>query len=152
MNVDFVTAVKMFFINYVNFKGRSTRAEYWWAMLFYVIVSSIPFVSYIAMLACLLPMLAINTRRLHDTGRSGWWLVGFFVISLVLGGWMVSAMLPYLHMAGSTNFDLTHITSMLKDAAAPFFINMILSIAWIVLMCLPSGPDNKYGPNPYGEN
>ena len=86
MNVDFVTAVKMFFINYVNFKGRSTRAEYWWAMLFYVIVSSIPFVSYIAMLACLLPMLAINTRRLHDTGRSGWWLVGFFVISLVLGG------------------------------------------------------------------
>ncbi len=152
MNVDFVTAVKMFFINYVNFKGRSTRAEYWWAMLFYVIVSSIPFVSYIAMLACLLPMLAINTRRLHDTGRSGWWLVGFFVISLVLGGWMVSAMLPYLQMAGSTNFDLTHITSMLKDAAAPFFINMILSIAWIVLMCLPSGPDNKYGPNPYGEN
>ena len=152
MNVDFVTAVKMFFINYVNFKGRSTRAEYWWAMLFYVIVSSIPFVSYIAMLACLLPMLAINTRRLHDTGRSGWWLVGFFVISLVLGGWMVSAMLPDLQMAGSTNFDLTHITSMLKDAAAPFFINMILSIAWIVLMCLPSGPDNKYGPNPYGEN
>lgn len=152
MNVDFVTAVKMFFINYVNFKGRSTRAEYWWAMLFYVIVSSIPFVSYIAMPACLLPMLAINTRRLHDTGRSGWWLVGFFVISLVLGGWMVSAMLPYLQMAGSTNFDLTQITSMLKDAAAPFFINMILSIAWIVLMCLPSGPDNKYGPNPYGEN
>ena len=37
MNVDFLTAIKLFFANYVNFRGRSTRAEYWFAMLFVLI-------------------------------------------------------------------------------------------------------------------
>ena len=32
MNVDFITAIKIYFANYVNFRGRSTRAEYWWAV------------------------------------------------------------------------------------------------------------------------
>ena len=39
MNVDFVAAIKLFFANYANFKGRSTRAEYWWAMLFVFLIS-----------------------------------------------------------------------------------------------------------------
>lgn len=90
MNVDFVTAVKMFFINYVNFKGRSTRAEYWWAILFYVIVSSIPFVGYIAMptllttharnqhttLARHRPQRMVACRLLRDISCT-WWMDGF---------------------------------------------------------------------------
>ena len=39
MKVDFVTAVKLFFDNYTNFKGRASRAEYWWVALFLLLVN-----------------------------------------------------------------------------------------------------------------
>lgn len=74
MNVSFVEAIKLFFINYVNFTGRSTKSEYWWAYLFNLIVSmvvsGIPYVGQIVALGLLLPGLAVAVRRLHDTGKS----------------------------------------------------------------------------------
>lgn len=76
--VTFGEAIKLFFVNYANFKGRATIAEYWYVFLFNVIigtvVSLIPSVgttvSYIYALATLIPGLAIAVRRLHDTGKS----------------------------------------------------------------------------------
>jgi uncharacterized membrane protein YhaH (DUF805 family) len=72
--------------NYVGFQGRARRKEYWMFVLFSVIVSivltiieSILSVSQVLTglysLAILLPSLAVGVRRLHDTGRSGWWLL-----------------------------------------------------------------------------
>lgn len=71
MNVDFITAIKMFFANYANFKGRSTRAEYWWVMLFMFLVSCILgmlgtfgyYINYAFSAACLIPGMALGTRR-----------------------------------------------------------------------------------------
>ena len=78
MNVTFSTAIKLYFANYANFKGRSTRAEYWWAMLFVfilnIITSKIPYFSAVIGLGLIIPNLAIVTRRFHDSGRSGWWV------------------------------------------------------------------------------
>ena len=76
---------------YVDFKGRATRPEYWWFYLFTVllswgslIVDSTGIVSGIVNLALLLPSLAVAARRLHDTNRSGWWmLIAFTVIGLI---------------------------------------------------------------------
>ena|SRR5215212_3848117 len=88
---------------YVDFSGRARRSEYWFFALFNVIVSvvagiidgilgtrtaggSTGLVGAIAGLALLLPNLGVGVRRLHDTGRSGWWLL----IGLVpLVGWIV---------------------------------------------------------------
>jgi uncharacterized membrane protein YhaH (DUF805 family) len=72
--------------NYVGFQGRARRKEYWMFVLFNIIVSivltilelivSLPSVlSGLYSLAILLPSLAVGVRRLHDTGRSGWWLL-----------------------------------------------------------------------------
>lgn len=72
--------------NYVGFQGRARRKEYWMFILFSIIVSivlsilesiaNIPSVlSGLYSLAVLLPSLAVGVRRLHDTGRSGWWLL-----------------------------------------------------------------------------
>ncbi|MCM1355313.1 MAG: DUF805 domain-containing protein [Staphylococcus sp.] len=73
-------------VNYCNFNGRASRSEYWWFALFAFIVSiviSVAFcwsdtieyiVSGIFSLAVLLPSLGLAVRRLHDTGRSGWWI------------------------------------------------------------------------------
>jgi uncharacterized membrane protein YhaH (DUF805 family) len=77
---------------YAVFDGRARRAEYWWFQLFNVIVIAIlagidegagtyPLFVAIYALATLLPTLGVTIRRLHDTSRSGWWiLVGFIPI------------------------------------------------------------------------
>lgn len=69
---------------YATFTGRDTRAQYWWFVLGVVIVALVLNVlaeasavfatlSLLFAIAILVPSLAATTRRLHDTGRSGWW-------------------------------------------------------------------------------
>ncbi len=76
--------------NYCNFNGRAGRAEYWYFFLFNVIVSvvlsglanAVPALSVLSViysLAMLLPGLGVAVRRMHDIGKSGW----FLFISLV---------------------------------------------------------------------
>jgi uncharacterized membrane protein YhaH (DUF805 family) len=77
---------------YVDFSGRARRSEYWYFFLFTIIVGIVAgiidgilgtrgtaggtgLVGAIASLALLLPGLGVGVRRLHDTGRSGWWLL-----------------------------------------------------------------------------
>ncbi|MGH2938469.1 MAG: DUF805 domain-containing protein [Solirubrobacterales bacterium] len=82
---------------YAQFSGRSSRSAYWWFVLFYVLVYiattivdaaiNTPVLTVLAVLALLLPSLAVLVRRLHDTDRSGWWIfISFvpFVGSIVL--------------------------------------------------------------------
>ena len=86
-SVSFPEAMKLFFVRYADFKGRSRRSEYWWAalgigILGSVIGSVLPDLSWIWTLAVLIPGLALCVRRLHDTGRSGWYYL-FILIPLV---------------------------------------------------------------------
>ncbi len=71
---------------YAVFHGRAQRKEYWMFLLFNIIVSLVltvietlvdiqSILSGIYSLAVLLPGLAVSVRRLHDTNRSGWWLL-----------------------------------------------------------------------------
>lgn len=88
--MDFVTAVKTGLSKYATFQGRACRSEYWFFTLFFIIVSvianiidmgigSIGIVSLIVSLALLLPGIAVTARRLHDTDRSGWWQLLYFI-------------------------------------------------------------------------
>jgi uncharacterized membrane protein YhaH (DUF805 family) len=88
---------------YAEFSGRARRKEYWMFVLFNVIISIVigiidkilgttygsagtGVLGTIYSLAVLLPSLAVGVRRLHDTGRSGWWIL----INLVpCVGWIV---------------------------------------------------------------
>jgi uncharacterized membrane protein YhaH (DUF805 family) len=95
--MSFTEAVTSVFSKYAVFSGRAGRPEFWWFALFNVIASLIlafldrilfgyEILGAIYGLAVLLPGLGVAVRRLHDIGRSGWWiLVG--VIPLV--GWIV---------------------------------------------------------------
>ena len=80
---------------YADFSGRAPRAEYWWFYLLYMValivamivdsmIGSKLFLNYglasaLLGLGFLVPMLAVGVRRLHDTDRSGWWLLIAFV-------------------------------------------------------------------------
>ena len=77
---------------YADFSGRARRKEYWFFVLFNIIISvvltvcdvfmgtysaaaSIGILTGIYTLAVLIPGIAVSVRRLHDTGRTGWWLL-----------------------------------------------------------------------------
>jgi len=81
---------------YAVFSGRARRKEYWFFILFNIIISlalgaidglmgsynesaGVGLLGGIYSLAVLIPGIAVTVRRLHDTGRSGWW----FLIVLV---------------------------------------------------------------------
>ncbi|MET8129836.1 DUF805 domain-containing protein [Streptomyces sp. NPDC005065] len=80
---------------YAVFSGRARRKEYWMYALFNAIAATIalvldavlgtlPIITAIYVLAVLLPGLGLYVRRLHDTGRSGWWVL-FGLVPLVGG-------------------------------------------------------------------
>ena len=78
--MDFVTAVKTCLSKFVDFSGRASRSEFWWFFLFQVVVAIIASflgetISGIVGLILLLPSLAVGARRLHDIGKSGWFLL-----------------------------------------------------------------------------
>lgn len=58
MNVNFIQAIKKFYTNYVNFSGRATRAEFWFAVLYQFILGFIFFI---------IPMLLILTVAIANT-------------------------------------------------------------------------------------
>jgi uncharacterized membrane protein YhaH (DUF805 family) len=77
---------------YADFSGRAPRAEYWWFYLLIIIgyivatildsllgldgaVGPYGIVTALFGLAVLIPSIAVGARRLHDTDRSGWWLL-----------------------------------------------------------------------------
>jgi uncharacterized membrane protein YhaH (DUF805 family) len=95
--MGFQEAIATCFSKYVDFQGRAARAEYWYWVLFVVITGVVlRFIGHILFggvllssvfhLAVFLPGLAVAARRLHDTDRSGWWLL-LALIPIV--GWLV---------------------------------------------------------------
>jgi len=139
--IGFVDAIKMFFRRYVDFQGRSTRAEYWWVALFQiiaVIILMIPAFGVIGTmaensgefgagaalsflpvglfaLAVIIPNIALFIRRLHDINLTGWVYLG-----LVIAGFIP-------------------------------LVGLLSSIAQIVIACIPGTPGpNKYGDDPFG--
>ena len=82
--------------NYTEFGGRARRKEYWFFILFNILISiaftiidgvtglysietGVGLFSGIYSLAILVPSIAVGVRRLHDTNRSGWWLLISFI-------------------------------------------------------------------------
>ena len=86
--VGFPEAVSEGFKNIVTFSGRASRSAYWWFFLGAVIIDIIgsiigiaahaAVIQYIISVIVAIGTLSLSVRRLHDTGRSGfWWLIGF---------------------------------------------------------------------------
>ncbi len=88
--MNFQTSIRSGFQNYTNFKGRASRAEYWWWALFTVILSILlssinGSLGDLGSLVTLLPSIAVAIRRVHDVDRAGWFiLVPIYNLVLVL--------------------------------------------------------------------
>mgnify|MGYP003297531573 CR=1 FL=1 len=101
-SMGFSQAVKSVFSNYANFSGRARRSEYWYFVLFSLIISLIPIVNLIVGLISIIPGIAVCVRRLHDIGKSGWWfLLGFIPIGpIVLFAWFCKDSQPGVNKWG----------------------------------------------------
>jgi len=89
--MTFGESISICFKKYATFEGRASRSEYWWFFLFTFLASMAVGIisetlSALFSLAVLLPSLAVGARRLHDTDRSGWFLLLWFIPVL---GWIV---------------------------------------------------------------
>jgi DNA-binding CsgD family transcriptional regulator len=93
--LSFFDAIRVCLAKYADFTGRATRPEFWWFMLFVnLVVGGLMYVnenlSAVFLVAMLLPLLAAGARRLHDIGKSAWWLLFLLV---PVGGLVLLAIL-----------------------------------------------------------
>ena len=143
--MSFFEAVKTVLTKYAVFSGRARRKEYWYFFLFNVIVGFIvgflggamqkpkamTVLSIAFTLAFLLPSIAVAIRRLHDTGRSGWWYL--------LG-------VPGVVLAQAANQMRSPENTLLPLAMA--LVSLAFTVPVFIWLCRDSQP----GPNRFGEN
>ena len=134
--VSFFDALKNFYLKAFKFKGRATRAEFWWVALYQALVYALLIlldgvgidpraVGGLFVLVNIIPNLSLQIRRLHDVGLS----TGVFILIIV-----ASVIFNFLAMA------------------LPLFsiCTFVLSI-YLLVQNLKHGDknDNEFGPNPY---
>lgn len=133
---------------YSQFGGRSQRKEFWYFFLFYalfaipfgltdVFLIGIPILGTIYFLVFLIPSIAVGVRRLHDMGRSGWWMLLY--AGLVLQQIMNSIM----GFSGRVSQEMVQASAIFGIGGA------VGGIVLIVFMVRKSQPGhNRYGPDP----
>ncbi len=130
---------------YADFSGRASRREFWLFMLFVTILTvaahsvdepdgrnaavamNMGIAELSVTLLLLLPSITVGVRRLHDTGRSGWWMMLVYLPWLAT---LVSQADPALTLASAGAL-------------------LVGGIAWIVLLLLPGETgENAFGAPP----
>ena len=142
--MGFGQAVESGLRKWLDFKGRARRSEYCWCALCASIYQSlgacldgffqwriwdIEVFSTVFSIALFIPMTALLTRRLHDCGMSGWWLVALYVLLIIT---------KVLSIAKMENFIII----------AEFLLIPLILIIFVATFADGEKCENKYGPSP----
>ncbi len=109
--MGFPEAVKTcLFRKFASFEGRASRAEYWWFFVFTLLVAMVAawFGPLLFVLGTVLfvPGLAVTIRRLHDTNRTGWWVLLNAASWIPFIGWVAAlAMLWFMVQKGDSGHN-----------------------------------------------
>lgn len=151
--MDFVPAVKAALNKFATFSGRASRSEYWWFYLFTYLISVtgsvltglLPLFGLffgLIILALVVPTLSVTVRRLHDTGKSGWWILLTSVAPTML-------LIPVVFSAIAAGENALALTGILLTIPLLGLMVIVGYITLFVLMLLPGGKEaNKYGESP----
>lgn len=143
------------FSRFAVLQGRSPRAEYWWFALLGLVVDMVAYVidygidhagllvghggyfGMIAVVVLLLPQITVSVRRLHDVGRSGWWLLAPVGVAFAAGV-----------AAGTTSGDIggTGLSAVTVGLLAATCAALVMIFVWSVTRGTIG--DNRYGPDP----
>ena len=160
-------AVRQVIRKYAEFSGRATRAEFWWWQLSVSIAgfalgsidasiasfgegNAYSPLGAVFGLATFLPGLAVAARRLHDIGKSGWWLVVFFTAGIL--GWIpIAAGLAVAAINGLFDpvWSKATVVPLLLGIGIALVIWLVIAV-WFVLWMARQGQtgDNRFGPDP----
>ncbi len=168
--MSFHRAIRTCLSKYVTFSGRASRSEYWYFILFFILGSFLaaaidraifgtPVVEAAGHdttgplealfgLAMFLPMLAAGWRRMHDTGRSGLFMLYPFLVIVGIGTFagLLGGFAPLLAGDFAALFA-GGATLVLGLALVVLFLSPLVVIWWLASPSEP-GP-NAHGPNPH---
>ena len=153
----FLEAISVCLRRYFTFSGRASRSEYWFFILFTVLLAF--FTSFLdaalfgvamsediagplntlASLGVFVPTLAVGWRRLHDTGRSGWWIGGFILA-------VPAALFLMMSTAASAAFSPAALGNAVFLMGAMMVGFVIYCIVMLVFLVQRGDP----GPNRFG--
>ena len=136
--MNFISAIKSALTQYYQFSGRASRSEFWWFFLFTIIFELlIAFTlggvySIVASGALILPNFAIIVRRLHDSNKTGYWLMAPILPMIVISGLMSL-------FSASPSFIAQYVS----------ILKVVVIIYYVYLYSIKGDEyHNKYGPNP----
>lgn len=175
--MGFLTAIRTCLGKYVTFSGRASRSEYWWFFLFAILCILVagmidvmlfgqvsvtqsdgaatvttygtqPVQSLVG-LGLFLPQLAAAFRRLHDSGRSGWYVLLPTLLALgALAVLIFGIGAASLFHGGAMDRLLTGATLLiLLPTLLVLLISPLLVLWWLTRPSQPGA--NQYGPNPH---
>ena len=160
--VSFAEAAQNVFKKMFQFKGRIRRSEYWWGVLVLticaIVLSLIPFIGQIAVLFLYIAATSMLFRRLHDTGRSGWWWGCQFCLGFISLIFFATAIDFHAYMQAVAENNATEIIKVISAGLTGtsgvlglifYLVASILGLVLFALTLLDSKPEaNKYGDSP----
>ncbi|MBK1636739.1 DUF805 domain-containing protein [Rhodovulum adriaticum] len=170
--MGFARSVRTCLAKYFTFSGRASRPEYWWFVLFLLLGNAVTAAIDLALfggtrnvtasgisvqsngplaaafaLGTLIPGLSAGWRRMHDTGRSGLFMIYPLIVMVGMGSF--AGLVDGLDVSAGNEAAQTlagFVGIVLIVAALVLLISPLLVIWWL---SRPSDPGpNKYGPNP----
>ena len=149
--MGFGDAVSSCFLNFANFQGRARRSEFWYSMLFFTILNIVysliersllggmSFLTGAIRLPVIIASLSVTVRRLHDTSKSGYWVMAP----------IVSFVMIFLGLLAGLSQNANDVAETLVVLGVLFGI--CSSILLIIFFCIDSVPGtNQYGFDPKG--
>lgn len=107
-----------------------------------LVLGTIVGLALIAIFICIIVFyISLIVRRLHDIGKSGWWIIPLGAIPLICGICLVSLYIAHMqHFISSS--------SMIVGVVLNTIISIVISAISMIWYVRPSDADNKYGPTP----
>ena len=140
---------------YAKFSGRSTRAEYWWFTLAFVVGgfvidgidlvlgSEVGLLGLVFTFGLIVPTLSVTVRRLHDIGLSGLWLLAVIAPAAVFGFQTTYATLDQTFNEAKPS----------GSSLVSIYVFVIACFILVICMALPGKKgSNDYGSDPYGDD
>lgn len=153
--LSFTDAVRLACSRIFQFQGRSRRSEFWWtelaATILSFILAFIPFIGNACSTVIGFLLIPLVFRRLHDTGRSGWWYGVHLIMSVVYSIYLAV-------QVGITAFTGNVSPYELNQVLLPVFtspVTIILTLAGLVysiVLLVFFVQDSQRGENKYGDS
>lgn len=150
--------------NYANFDGRARRKEFWYFILFTFLIlfaalaidnlifgnGTTGIVYPLTALALFIPQLSVLVRRLHDTGRSGKWVLWYYLLTLLYFIVVVTCV-----VVCALTGDTSHLPTSLpfRIVAVTGALGILIYAVFMLVWCCKKGTpgENEYGPDPLTE-